>query len=307
MIGEFHFLRPLWLLAVVPTGLFWWRLHCRGDATRSWRGIIAPHLLPHLLRGSERRVRFGPLEFIAFGWLVAILAVAGPAWQREPAPFADDTAALAVVVRVAPSMMVEDVQPNRLARAVEKIHDLLGQRRGAKHSLVVYAGTAHVVVPATTDAGIIDSFAQALDPKIMPEQGDAAADALRLADRTLRDAGAGSILWIADSVAPEQTQALAAWRKTSPTPVQLLPPLPEGPELQHLEAAARVARVRLVGLAADDSDVHVLSRGSKSSVAVVGGSGDRREDSGYWLTPVLALLLLPFFRRGWMLPTASKR
>jgi Ca-activated chloride channel family protein len=246
------------------------------------------------------------MEFAAFGWLLAILAVAGPAWQREPAPFADDTAALAVVVKVAPSMMAEDVQPNRLARTVEKIHDLLGQRRGAKHSLVVYAGTAHAVVPATTDAGIIDSFAQALDPKIMPEQGDAAADALRLADRTLADAGAGSILWIADSVAPEQAQALAAWRKSSRTPVQLFPPLAEGPELQHLEGAARAASVRLVRLAADDSDVHALARSAKSSVAVVGGSGDRWKESGYWLTPVLALLLLPFFRRGWMLPTSSR-
>jgi Ca-activated chloride channel family protein len=37
-------------------------------------------------------------------------------------------------------------------------------------------------MPATTDGGIIDTFAQALDPTIMPKEGDAAVDALRLAD-----------------------------------------------------------------------------------------------------------------------------
>ena len=139
------------------------------------------------------------------GWFVAVLAIAGPTWRREPSPFADDTAALAIVVKVSPSMTTEDVQPSRLTRATQKIHDLLKQRAGAKTSLIAYAGTAHVVMPATTDGGIIDTFAQALDPKIMPKDGDAAADALRLAEQTLAEAGSGSILWITDSIAPEQS------------------------------------------------------------------------------------------------------
>jgi Ca-activated chloride channel family protein len=306
MMGEFHFLRPLWLLAVVPVGLLWWWLRRAADATRSWRGIIAPHLLPHLLSGDERRSRFGPLELAGVGWLLATLAVAGPTWQREPAPFADDTAALAIVVKVTPSMMAEDVQPSRLARSVEKIHDLLGERRGAKASLVAYAGTAHVVVPATKDGGIIDAFAQALDPQIMPEGGDTAAGALRLADETLADAGAGSILWIADGVAPEQAGQLAAWRKSSHTPVRLFAPLLPGPELETVAAGARAADAALVSLAADDSDVHALARAAKFSKAAVRGSSDRWEESGYWLTLALALLSLPFFRRGWMIRSSSR-
>jgi Ca-activated chloride channel homolog len=306
MLSEFHFLRPWWLLAIIPVGLLWWWLRRRADATRSWRRVIAPHLLPHLLSGHERGTRLGPLDLAGVGWLVAVIAVAGPTWQREPAPFADDTAALAIVVKVTPTMMAEDVQPNRLARAVEKIHDLLGQRPGAKASLVVYAGTAHIVVPATTDDGIIDGFSQALDPQIMPEDGDAAAEALRLADQTLADVGAGSIVWITDSVAPEQAAPLTAWRKSSRTPVQMFPPLMAGPELQALGAAARIVDARLVRLAADDSDVHALARAAKFSKVPVGGLGDRWQESGYCLTPALALLALPFFRRGWLLPTSSR-
>ncbi|HBZ54636.1 MAG TPA: hypothetical protein DEO88_04445 [Syntrophobacteraceae bacterium] len=306
MIGEFHFLRPWWIPAIVPVGLLWWWLRRRADAARSWRRVIAPHLLPYLLRGQKRGARFGPLELAGVGWLVAVFAVAGPTWQREPAPFADDTAALAIVVKVTPSMMADDVQPHRLARAVEKIHDLLGQRRDAKVSLVVYAGTAHVVVPVTTDDGIIGSFSQALDPRVMPADGDAAAEGLRLADQTLADAGAGSILWIADTVAPEQAAPLAAWRKSSRTPVQLFPPLLAGPELQLLGSAARIADASLVRLAADDSDVHTLARAAKFSKAAGGGADDHWQECGYWLTPALALLSLPFFRRGYMLPTSSR-
>ena len=306
MIADLHFLRPWLLLALVPAALLWWGLRRHTDARQMWKGIVAPHLLAHLLSGEERRARFGPLEFIALGWLIAVVACAGPAWRRLPAPFADDTAALAIVVKVSPSMMTEDVQPGRLARAVEKVHDLLAQRGGAKTSLIAYDGTAHVVMPATTDAGIIDTFAQALDPKIMPAEGDAAAAALRLADKSLRDAGSGSILWITDSVAPEEAAALASWRKGSDTPLRLLPPLLPGGEWDAVNQAARTVDATLVRLAADDADVRTLAREAKFSTVTVGGEGDRWEDGGYWLLPAVALLLLIFFRRGWMVSTAAR-
>jgi Ca-activated chloride channel family protein len=189
---------------------------------------------------------------------------------------------------------------------VQKIHDLLGKRRGAKTALVAYAGSAHVVMPSTTDDGIINTFAQALDPKIMPNEGDAGADALRLADETLKEAGSGSILWITDSVAPEQAAALTQWRKRSSTAVRLYPPLLAGSELEALKANSRMVGASLVRLAADDSDVDSIARAAKFSNVATNEKGDRWEESGYWLTPLLGALFLPFFRKGWMTRTAAQ-
>ncbi len=307
MMADFHFIRPWWLLLLVPALLVWWLLRHHTDSTRSWRGIVAPHLLPHLLSGQDQRSRFSPLDLIALGWLVTALAVAGPTWRREPTPFADDTAALAIVVKVSPSMQTEDVQPSRLARALEKVHDLLALRAGAKTCLIAYAGTAHVVMPLTTDAGIIDTFAEALDPKIMPREGDASAEALRLAEHALGAVSSGSILWVTDSVAPEQAAQLESWRRTSHLTVRLFPPLFPGAELDALRAAAAPARPSVVTLSADDTDVHSLARAAKYATTTGGADASSRwQEAGYWLTPVLALLLLPFFRRGWMVPTASR-
>ena len=154
-------------------------------------------------------------------------------------PFAENTAALAIVVEVSPSIKAEDVQPSCLARATQKIHDLLQQRAGAKTSLIAYSGSAHVVMPATSDDGIIDTFAHALDPKIVPKEGDVAAEAFRLADQTLAEEGIGSILWITDTIAPEQASALATWRNSSRTDVRLLAPLLPGPELDAVRTGAR--------------------------------------------------------------------
>ena len=307
MIGDFHFIRPWWLLALAPLLLLVWALHRRQDAAEPWRGIIAPHLLPFLISGggARSRRRVTPLVLIAVGWTLTTLATAGPTWRREPSPFADDTAPMAIVVKVTPSMATEDVAPSRLARSVQKVHDVLQQRRGAKTALIAYAGTAHRVMPVTTDGGIIDTFAQSLDPKIMPSpDGDAAAEAMKLADETL--AGAGSILWIADAIAPDQTTALSAWRKNSRTPVRVLPPLLAGAELDALSAAARSVDADVIHLSADDADVSAIARAAKFAAVASSGQGDRWQESGYWLTPVLLMLLLPFFRKGWMAETASR-
>ncbi|WP_038168234.1 VWA domain-containing protein [Verrucomicrobium sp. BvORR106] len=306
MIEDFHFLRPLWLLTLIPAVLIWWLVRRHTDPAQPWRGIIAPHLLPHLLSGKEHRAKFTPLDLIAIGWLIGAFVIAGPSWRREPTPFANDTAALAIVVQVSPSMETEDVLPSRLARATEKIQDLLRLRPGAKTSLIAYAGSAHVVMPLTTDSGIINTFAGALHPKIMPKEGDAAAEALQLAERTLADAATGSILWLADTIAPDQAKPLAQWREQSDYEVRILPPLLPGTELETLKTSAQPVRATFTPLAADDADVQSLARLAKFSDVGSHESSNRWRDGGYYLVPLLALLMLPFFRRGWMVPTAAR-
>lgn len=304
---SFHFIRPAWLLALAPAALLWWLLRRRNDAKQLWRGIVAPHLLTHLLGGEEKNSHLGPLEFIGLGWLLTVVAIAGPTWKQEPAPFADDVAAIAIVVKVSPSMTTEDVQPSRLARATDKIHDLLKERGAAKTSLIAYAGSAHVVMPPTKDSGIIDAFARALDPKIMPVVGDVAAEALKLADQTLVEAGGGSILWITDSIAAEQNAPLSSWRKSSGTTVRLMPPLFPGPELDAVITGARTVNASVVRLAADDTDIRELASASKFASASGGGANRRWAESGYWLTSLIAALLLLFFRKGWMVPRGMPR
>jgi Ca-activated chloride channel family protein len=300
--SAFHFIRPGWLWVLLPAAVLWWLLRRQADAALPWRGIVAPHLLPHLLGGEQQTSRFGPLAVAGLCWLLAIVAIAGPSWKHQPSPFAEDTAALAVVIKVSPSMETEDILPSRIERATLKLHDLLAARGHAKTSLIAYAGTAHVVMPATADAGIIDNFAQALAPEIMPEDGDSAAEALRLADQSLANAGGGSILWITDSIAPEQSDALAAWRQSSSTTVRLWPPLMAGDELDALRESARAARASVVALAADDSDVQSLASAAKFAAAQGSAEDTQWADAGYWLTPLIALLALLFFRRGWMVP-----
>ena len=299
-MSDFHFLRPWWLLALLPVAVAGRRLWAQSDPSRPWRGLIAPHLLPHLLVGAGKHPGNGPAAALIAGWVAAVIALSGPAWTREPAPFADDTAVLAIALKVTPSMQTRDVQPTRLARAVQKIHDLLVLRPGAKTALVAYSGSAHRVMPLTTDAAIVDSFAAELSPDVMPAEGDAAGAALGLAHAIVARSGQrGWVLWIGDAVAPDQAAALRAYRDKGQTPVSVLAIAGDGPEWESLRAAAATLGAGLVRVTPDDADVRRLAGNTRFSAAT-DGTGERWRDAGYWLVPVLAGVCLFWFREGWV-------
>jgi Ca-activated chloride channel family protein len=310
----FHFLRPAWLLLLLPAALVIWSIVQRQDPMRSWQAVIAPGLLEHLvIREEQHRGRFRPVFLLAALWLLGILALAGPSWEKEPTPFTEDLAALFIVIKVTPDMLAADIQPSRLTRAVQKISDLLALRPGTKTGLVAYAGSAHLVVPLTSDPDIIDFFASELSPQVMPQPGDDPVLAVELAQRRLLASGLpGSIVLVADAIDSSFTTGLANSANIQGVDVHILavaagpdvvPPAdsPPAPALDKdaMQEAARAGGGALVLVTPDDSDVRQLNKRIESSIAAAPAQdGERWKDAGYYLLPVFALLLLPFFRRG---------
>lgn len=116
-LTAFHFLRPVWLLLLIPAfGLpfVWLR---RNDVRARWRGVIAPELLEHLIVGGAKRRVIQPVHTLALLLGIGALAVAGPTWQQERPPFNQDKAPLVVVLELAHSMDATDIAPTRLERA----------------------------------------------------------------------------------------------------------------------------------------------------------------------------------------------
>ncbi len=70
---QFHFLRPAWLLLLVPAGFLMWSVYQRSDSLRAWKQVITPHLLEHLLLEENRAEgRWRPVYVLGFVWLVAV-------------------------------------------------------------------------------------------------------------------------------------------------------------------------------------------------------------------------------------------
>jgi Ca-activated chloride channel homolog len=299
----FHLLRPFWLLAAFPAAWLWWAFRHRQDRVLPWRQVIAPELLAHLIAPGEAGAWWHPIDWLLGAWLLGILAVAGPSWDRAPSPFAEDAPPVMIVLKVTPSMAGHDLPPSRLARAQEKISDLLRLQPGQAAGLIAYAGSAQLVLPPTHDSAIVVSMAQALSPDEMPKAGDDLAGAISLARRVLAGGGnGGSILVMADDVAPRPLSALRALPGPA-VPVTLLAMVPrDRPIGAALRQAASILQARLVAVTTDPADVAAIGRRLAVAGRVVTNPDEPQQwrDRGWYLTPLLALLVLLWFRRGWM-------
>ncbi|HBE68343.1 MAG TPA: hypothetical protein DDW52_09370 [Planctomycetaceae bacterium] len=300
MISAFHFLRPWWLVGVlIAIGV--WVLQTRQQHwQRTLGGALAPHLAKHLTVTPKSGTWFGPQNVLTFLWCLASIAMAGPSARLQPNPFADDQAGLFIILRLGDSMENTDLLPSRLERARIKLKNLLDARAGAPTGLIAYSGTAHLVMPMTTDAEVIDYQLQALRPELMPMAGDDASSALQLATERLRQSPAGgSILLVTDSISQEQ---IAICDDLELPPVQIWAPLTDTTALgaTGLEGLGDAIGAPVLTFAVDESDVATIDRRCATQITAANGQDAARwADDGYWLLPMIALLTLLWCRRGW--------
>ncbi len=321
-----HLLRPeaLWLLLwLVPAGWLLWRL---SRSAGSWKEVIDPALLPYLLDGEMKTHRRRGQGIVLLGLALAVLGIAGPSLQKIDVPVFQKADALVIVLDLSASMSATDTQPSRSRRARQKILDLLATRDEGLTGLVVYAGDAHVVSPLTDDRNTIENLLPALDPAIMPLPGSDAETALSLAASLLQSAGVanGQILLMTDGIPKldiADTQERLQKANASldilgfGTPTGAPIPRPEGGfmrdedgnivipvlDIEQLESIASDLDARYQSVSVDNSDVDRIGQGIEVEVddrVALDRRTDNWLDQGNWLALVLALGLLPLFRRG---------
>jgi len=324
LADDFRFLRP-WGLAVVAAALLlFFALGLRHRAARQWRGLVAPHLLAHLILKPPHRRRPGPRATLCLALALAGLVLAGPSWQREPPPFVEDLAPLVIALDLSETMDAVDVQPTRLARARQKIGELLAMRKGARTALVAFAGSAHTVLPLTDDPRILDSYLATLTTDTVPRPGRRTDLALARAGALLgEEAQPGSVLLVTDGIAPDDAALRAA---AGLAPHQLLVwsfgtdaggviRRADGRYVAGADGSRRIAPFdraaieRFVAgsdavwvqaeLGERDAQLIQLRVQSHLQEAVAGAANTRWRDSGHGLVIPIVLLAALSFRRGW--------
>ena len=302
-LSVFHFLRPAWLLMLVPILLLWWtfRRDQRSDAETS--GQIAPHLARALAVGERSRRHFRPVDLIALLLTLLTLGTAGPSWTRLPDPLMAKTTPLVVVLKVSDSMTEKDVPPERLARAKQKVLDLLETRDGAPTALIAYAGSAHRVVPLTEDQDLLRPYLEGLSQEVMPITGENATAALKLAEQILaKDKTPGGILFLLDSLSDGDANTMS--QRTDDNGLGFLLVAPGN---ENGGAVSNVRNTKVERVTPDKSDLRALNRYFDSTFrqALVADENLQWEDRGWWLAWPAALLALLWFRRGWAMSTKA--
>ena len=324
-LAAFHFLRPWWLLLIVPgivLPLLWLRWH---DLRHQLSGIIAPHLIKHLMITPAHARRLRPVHLLGAALVLSAIAAAGPTWQQDTPDFLDDRAPLIVAVDLSPSMDADDVPPSRLAAARHTLHDLVMRRGGARTGLIAYAGTAHLVLPATEDPGLLDTFIQALSTDLMSAPGK---DVLGVIDEALKlldaEKSPGTLLLLTDGADASQFHAIG--KRLAGTQLQVLVlaigsqstgPLHNAQgmprldtlgravqgdfDVQGLKGLAKAASAPLGSLSLNDDDLDWVELHAQRHFKAASAEADQVQwkDAGYWLCWPLLLVVLFSVRRGW--------
>lgn len=325
-----HWLRPGWLLLLPMLGWLLWRLWNRQKRVGRWQMIIPSAFHSALLSGGGGRESKLPWVVLGLGWLLAVLALLGPSWQRVEQNSQRPVDPLVVMLELTPEMLAADSPPTRLEQARRKVLDLLQARSDSQTAIIVYAGSAHTLVPLSDDLATSKNLLDAIKPSIMPEAGQRADLAVRKALDLLEqgDLGQGRLLWIGSSLSDAERQGIRAAMTGRDAPPLLmlgvgtaegapvtqekggflkdaqggiLVPRLDGPVLKELadSLGGRYTSLRLdnqdlneLGLL--DGPKSLISEGQKVRL-------DRWADQGYWLLLPLLLLAGCAGRRGWLL------
>lgn len=159
-----------------------------------------------------------------FIWLLSIIALAGPTWQKIEKPVFQVKRASVLVLDMSMSMRATDVKPNRLSKARYKAIDLANAITDGEVALVAYAGDAFTISPLTPDTRNITALLPSLKPEIMPTQGSYPLSGLTKASELLQQAGypTGDIFWITDGVDSDDVAELTSFVKSTPYRVNIM-------------------------------------------------------------------------------------
>lgn len=309
MLADFTFIRPLWLLALLPLGgllWYWWRSPGRDEAR--WRGLIDAHLLPHLLVDASSVKKPAMLALLGASGLVAVLALTGPAMEQatQTRYQRDVTRVLVLELTSATAAQLEQVKV--------KLYALLKALPDGQTALLVYGGEPYLVVPPTTDVETISLFVPDLAVDVIPVPGNRPERALRMAVDILQrnTSGQQEVLWITAGAGgnPLPLAELGATRLSILQLSAAVDPL--------LEAAAISTGGVVVRLRADNADVIQLAHAMQARSGWAGGNDVTKAtavDMGYWLLlpllplgawvfrrGILALILVPMLLTGLVMP-----
>ncbi|MGF6558970.1 Ca-activated chloride channel family protein [Pseudomonas sp. S30_BP2TU TE3576] len=324
-----YWFRPWWLLLLPVLGWLLWQLWHREQRAGRWQMILPPAFHAALLSGGSGRNSKLPWIALGLAWLLTVLALLGPGWQRVEQSSQKPADPLVVILELTPEMLATDVTPNRLEQARRKLLDLLQIRSDAQTAIVVYAGSAHTLVPLSDDLSTSRNLLDALKPSLMPEAGHRADLAVRKALALLEQAalGDGRILLIGSSLTEQERLGIRHALDGKSTRFLMLgigtaegSPITQedGSFLKDEQGAILVPRLDEPGLKSfandldgryrqarlDDSDLHAL--GLLDGPRNLRNDGqtlrlDTWADQGYWLLLPLLLLAACAGRRGWLL------
>ncbi len=267
-----HWETPVWLWALafwLP--LSWLYIRHRRQQQKAWMALGDPVLLGRLGLLMDHRRQTRRFLMLGFAATALVVALANPQIGRRYERVKQRGVDLIVALDISQSMLAEDEQPNRLARAKLLVSRLLEGLEGDRFGLVLFAGNAFVQIPLTTDYGAANSILQPIGPEAIPKQGTAIGEAIRVATEAFKsqDGAFRALVIISDGEDHEgQALELAEAARKQGLRIHCV-----GVGGQEGAMVPEVVRGQVVGEKRDASGQVVLSRMNPAMLASLAEAG----------------------------------
>lgn len=183
------------------------RLRRRRDLAR----LGESKLLLRLVSRESLKRRIWKDRFSLAGLLFLLVALIGPQWGHEIKDVRRRGVDVFIAVDVSRSMLAEDVAPSRLERAKQSLSYLIQKLKGNRVGIIAFARYAAVQCPLTVDTEAARLFLSSLNTDLIPQQGTAIGDAIRLAtNRFNKEDKAGKAIIVLTDGEDHQSDPLGA-------------------------------------------------------------------------------------------------
>ena len=301
-LGNFHFLRPWWLLFALPAAYLYWTATREPSNVGAWKAKMSPVILEHLVVQGNTRRWFSPRRLFLPFLLIGTLVLSGPSWKQQASPFLSDESVLVVALDLSSSMREADLKPSRMLRAKQKINELLDVRGDSNTALIAFAGTAHIAMPITTDISIIKYIIDVLDWQAMPQKQKRLSQVVPQIDRLLAPVEVpATVLLLTDQADQEAVGAFSEYFSSNEHQLIVWSMNKEGSDVSSLENLSSQNQGQFVAFSLSGDDVAVVNRYTDTHLVVAADSALPWQDAGYYLLYPLAIIQLLWFRKGWTL------
>ncbi len=267
-MSDLTFARPMLLfVAAVPVlALIAWYAGLALNRRRARRLVrtappVGPVLMPALLTLCA---------------LFAVVAAAQPRWGTRTSQVPRNGAELIIVLDVSRSMDVRDVAPSRMDATKVALSQLLDRLGGDRVGLVVFAGTARLRMPLTTDIEAARQVIQSLQvAPVLVESGTDASSGIQVAlDSFDLEREAGRVLLLitdGDDLGGDPATDLAALRAAGVDLLVAGAGTAEGGNVPVYDPRTNTSGIKL-----DESGEAIVSRLNEPFLQVVAAAGGGR-------------------------------
>ena len=122
--------------------------------------------------------------FLMLAFVFLILAGANPQIGSKLDKIQRKGVDLMIALDVSNSMLAEDIKPNRLERAKQALSKLIDRLENDRIGIIVFAGKAYTQLPITSDYAAAKMYLSLITTGIVPTQGTAIGDAIKMAEKS---------------------------------------------------------------------------------------------------------------------------